>query len=245
MTTHRTGGLRQRVLHRCPVCRQSFPADELNQIYCSRICYWSSKRRPPLLRVCAGSGQRPHTFLAGGRGRKSLGARFCSRSCASRFRQAHCLRRSTVRRLSRGDRRWFGAMLRAEGHISRTNRILVEVGNTRRDIVLDCQRIAGAGSIGKDRPRPGEAPFWRWRLGRVDSIGLLRQLIGQLGSKERDGLRAIARYEAMCNVAGPSLATLLRSRTPAARRLRSGPGAGATDRPPLTRRLHERASTNE
>jgi hypothetical protein len=140
------------------------------------------------------------------------------------------MRRSQVRRLTRGDRRWFGAMLRGEGHISRKRRVLVEVGNTRQDIVLDCQRIAGAGSIRRDPPRPGEAPFWRWRLGRVDSVALLRQLLGQLGSKEPDALHAIALYERQRNVHGPRLTTLLRSRPPAARRHRSGTSAPTTIR---------------
>lgn len=212
------------VWHRCALasCRRLFRPYARTNMYCSHAHYARARRVTPEPRRCPIDGT---TFLVGGssaRGRRrpGRGQITCSRRCAGVMRERSRVRRPVVRNLSIGDRKWFGAMIQGEGHVPRSRKIFLEIGNTDHALVLELQRKSGAGSIRKDRPTPGEQPFWRWRLGAVDTVGLLRQVIFNLGSKQRDAIRLLRVAESRRRIAGPSLAVLLRRRAPSARRPR-------------------------
>jgi hypothetical protein len=145
-----------------------------------------------------------------------------------------------VKHLGISDRRWFGAMIRGEGHIPRRHAIFVEVGNTEHALVLELWRTAGAGSVRKDKPAAGRQPFWRWRLGATDTVALLRQIHWALGGKQTDAIRLLRLHEMRRLVAGPSLASILARRSPSRRRGGSRLSAG---RPKTFRASHSRAAS--
>jgi hypothetical protein len=164
-------------------------------MYCALRCYWRARRRVPERRLCArlGCGR---FFLVGGRGRPGRRQIFHNQGCASKAREARALRLPRARRLKISDRRWLACLIDGEGHLPRRGRaVFIEVGNTSLPYLLEAWRMCGAGSIRKDRPSPGELPFWRWRVGRVDSVALLRQVAPHMKIKMRDALRLIALYE--------------------------------------------------
>jgi hypothetical protein len=210
---------RTSVRPRCTRCRQTYRPWSSSQRYCGYECYWRSKRRKPEQRRCA-RAQCLRTFLVGGVRAKPLDQRHCTRHCASLERERLRLRVPRVQRLTLSQRRWVGALVHGEGHIPRGREVFLELGNTEHGMLLDLQRTVGAGSVRRDAPVKGEQPFWRWRLGAVDTVGLLRQIHRYLGGKERDALRLIHVYEARRRLAGPPLRRLLARPAPSSRRHR-------------------------
>ena len=183
------------VLHRCLRCRRRYRPWSSGQAYCRLRCYWDARRRVPERRFCAQPGCGK-SFLVGGRGHPGRRQLFHDKSCASKAREARALRLPRARRLKISDRRWLACLIDGEGHLPRRGKaVFIEVGNTSLPYLLEAWRMCGAGSIRKDRPVPGELPFWRWRVGRVDSVALLRQAAPHLKIKMRDAMRLIALYE--------------------------------------------------
>lgn len=192
------------VQHRCLRCRRLYRPDGGEQIYCGRPCYWADKRVVPETKLCGrrGCGRR---FKVGGRGNAPRSQLFHHRRCASIVREQSRLRlrRSLARLMTVSERRWLACLIDGEGHLPRRGlSIFAEVGNTSLKYLLEAWRITGVGSIRKDPPTPGELPFWRWRVCRVDSVALLRQIVPYLKVKPRDAMRLIALYERAVDMKG-------------------------------------------